>query len=302
MEGEHGIQGASTARIGVAFIINITYSIILLVAGILGGSLAIISNGEHSIADSFSFVIAYAAAKVSRKEANPKHTYGYGLSIYISAFTNAAVLIGFAILVFYFGYFRIVHPLPTSGNVIIATSAVGIGVSGFIILLLRRGENDLNVKSLALHLTIDAMTFTGSIVAGILILVTRNYIFDPLISFFVGFVMIFTAYGIIRDSIHALLEGVPPWIELNTVRSAIQKAPNVVGIHDLHVWQLSSRETALSCHITMKNCTLEECTNLVSGIKSDLKSRFGISHATIESELDTSHLAHEELRISQNHD
>ncbi len=302
MDGEQGMQSASTTRIGGAFIINTIYSIILLIVGLLVGSLAIISNGEHSIVDSFSFVVAYVAARVSKKEANPKHTYGYGLSIYVSAFTNAALLIGFAILVFYFGYFRIMHPLPTSGNVIIATSAVGIGVSGSIVLLLRRGEADLNVKSLSLHVIIDVLTFIGTIIAGILILVTGDYVFDPLISFFVGFVMIFSAYGILRDSIHALLEGVPPWIELNKVREAIQKAPNVGGVHDLHVWQLSSKEIALSCHITMRNCELEECTDAVFDIKSDLKLRFGISHATIESEVDTSHQKHEDLRITQNHD
>lgn len=296
------VQRSSESKLGVGFVINTVYAVALLIFGIFVGSLVIVSNGEHSIADSFSFVVSYMGARVSKREANPKHTYGYGMTIYIAAFTNATILIAFATVVFYLGYLRIMNPVPTSGTAIIIASIVGVGVSSLVAMLLNRGKTDLNIKSVSLHMIMDAMALAGSIVAGALILLTGNYIFDPLISFLIGFVMVFAAYGIIRDSIHTLMEGVPPWIDLEAVRKEISGKPNVGGIHDLHIWLLSSRETALSCHITMKNCSLEDCTKFVTNLKDDLKKKFGISHATIESELESLHAFHGGVNETNGHE
>ena len=284
-------------RLRTSLTINVAYALAQLVIGLLVGSLAIVSNGGHTLADSFSIVVSLLAARISKRKATPRNTFGYGRVAFIAALANAVVLIVFVAYVFYFSYLRLLNPAPTSGAAIVATSIAGILVSGSIALLLRGHGEDLNVKSVFLHMTLDSLSLVGTMVAGFLILLTGNFIFDPLIGFAIGFVILFGAIGIVRASFNLLLEGVPTWIDPVAVRRFILKSPNVRSVHDLHIWAISSKGVALSCHVVMRNCELNECTIMAMDLKKKLKERFGIEHMTIESESETEHKKHKKMPV-----
>jgi cobalt-zinc-cadmium efflux system protein len=277
-------------RLKIGILGDILFSIAQFVIGISSGSLALISNGGHGLTDALSLLISFIAAKVSMREATTKKTYGYGRATIIAALINSVLLILFAIFVFAEAYVRILNPVPVGGVAIIVTAIFGMLLSGGIAVLLRKHNEDLNVKSVFLHMGYDAIAYVGTLLAGLAILVTRQTVFDPLISILIGILMIIGAWGVLQDAFQILLEGAPRWISVDAVRESIKRNKAVRGVHDLHIWAISSQYAALSCHVIIQADSLSECSAIISNIKKTLRKEFRIEHATIEAELKNVHM------------
>ncbi len=269
--------------------IDVSFSIIQFVIGLLSGSLALISNGGHGLTDALSLLISFIAAKVSMRKASDKKTYGYGRATIIAALINSVLLILFAVFIFTEAYERIINPVQVDGFPIVATAVFGIFVSGGVAALLRRHSSDLNVRSVSLHMSYDAVAYIGTLLAGLIILLTGQAIFDPLISIMIGIFMVVGAWGVLQESFQILLEGTPKWVSIEAVRDAIGRHGAVLEVHDLHVWAISSQYAALSCHAIIGADSMTECSKIIADIKRMLKKDFNIEHATIEAEIKNSH-------------
>ena len=162
---------------------------------------------------------------------------------------------------------------------------VGILVNTSIALLFRNSKSDLNIRSAYTNMLFDALASVGALLAGFLIIVTKQPIFDSLISIVIGLFLIRSSWSVVRAAMHVLLEGVPEGLKPEEIKKVILAVPSIKAIDDLHIWAISSHYAALSCHITIENCDLEKSTQLVKQIKDELRRSFHIEHATIETEL-----------------
>ncbi len=277
-------------RLKIGILADVAFSIIQFAVGIMSGSLALISNGGHGLTDALSLVISFIAAKVSMRGASDKKTYGYGRITIIAALINSVLLILFAVFIFAEAYQRILHPTPVGGLPIVATALFGILISGGVTAILRKHNSDLNVRSVSLHMSYDAVAYIGTLLAGIIILLTGQTIFDPLISIMIGVLMILGAWKILEESFQILLEGSPKWVSVSAVRESIRNNKSVSEVHDLHIWSISSQYAALSCHLVIRAKGMDECARTVADVKKMLKAGFNIEHATIEIELKNTHV------------
>jgi len=267
-------------------ILNSGFTIFEFIVGTLSGSLALISDAGHNLTDSLSILISIFGNRIAQRKANPEHSYGYGRASILTAFVNAFILITLALYIFYEAAHRIYsHPREVQGTTIMIVAAVGIVVNGTIAYILSKNKKDLNVRSTFVNMAMDVVALVGTLIAGFLIVITKQSIIDPIISIFIGIMLIYGAWGVARDAIHIMLEGVPIGIDVKKVKEAIMKTAKVKNVDDMHIWAISSQYAALSCHIVIEDCDLEKSTQLVKQLKTELRERFNIEHATIETEL-----------------
>ena len=268
-----------------SLLLNTCFMLFEFIVGLLTGSLALLSDAGHNLTDSLSLVIAIGGQKMAKREANIEHSYGYGRATILAALFNGIILSLLALYIFYEAYQRILSPKPVTGEAIIIVAIVGIIINGGIALLLKKDKDDLNIKSAFVNMALDALALVGTLLAGILILITKQPIFDPLIGFLIGILLIHGAWGVAKDAIHILLEGAPEGIDFEKIKQVICSAPKVKNVDDLHIWAISSKYAALSCHIVIEDCDVKESSEIVKTIKDELHTKFNISHATIEPEL-----------------
>lgn len=285
----HRRSASIESRLKTSLFITTLFAVAQFAIGIYSGSLALISNSGHSLTDSVGLIVALLAEMVSKRKATTKKTYGYGRATVIAALANALLLIVFAAFILYWAYLRILNPAPVIGWIIAATAGVGVLISGGCALLLKKHTDDLNVKGAFLHAGLDSAALVGTLAAGLLIVLTGNYVFDPLISIVIGAMMLIGAAGILREAVNILLEGVPIWVDVEKIKIMLLRTRYVKEVHDLHVWSLTSNYAALSCHLVIEDCGLKKSREVVSGIKRMLKRKYNIEHSTIETELKLAH-------------
>lgn len=270
----------------IGIVLNSGFTVLEFLVGLFSGSLALMSDAGHNLTDALSLVISYSAHRISNRKANEDKTYGYGRATILAALLNATILIVLALYIFYEAYGRIMHPEPVQGQIIVLVAFIGLIINASVALLFRNSLSDLNMRSAFINMTYDALASLGAIVAGILILFTGMTIFDPLISVLIGTMLVFSVWGVVKDALHVLLEGVPEGTDMQKVKEHILKiSPLIKNVDDLHIWAISSQFAALSCHIVIEECDLEQSMQIVEHIKKELKDNFKIEHATIETEL-----------------
>lgn len=266
-------------------LLNATFTVVEFLVGIATGSLALIADAAHNATDTLSLLIALAGEAVGKRRASKNRTYGYGRVTIMSAFINAMLLVAVSAYIFVEAYQRLQHPEPVAGGVVASVAVLGLIINGSIASLFAKEKSDLNLRAAYLHMLSDALASLGALVAGLLVLLTGSPLADPLISALIGLLVLRGAFEILYRTLNVFLEGVPEGVDTLKVAAAIETVPEVRGIHDLHIWALSSRDAALSCHIVLNVQTLEQAAPVVAEVKAQLEKHFGISHATIESEL-----------------
>ena len=270
----------------LGIILNTIFTIFEFIVGFASGSLALISDAGHNLTDSLSLLIAYLGNKVSKREANEDHTFGYSRATVLTALLNAIILLSLSLFIFYEAYIRIFNPEPVQGGLVAVVALVGIFINGSIALLFRSEQSDLNARSAYINMLFDALASVGALVAGLLILFTGITVFEPIASIIIGLFVLRVGWAVVRDALHILLEGVPSGIKTELVRASILEAsPDIKNVDDLHIWALSSHLAALSCHIVIEDCDIAKSMKIIKQIKEDLKHKYKIEHATIETEL-----------------
>ena len=283
----HHVHGHGSPNYGRAFAIGITVNLVYVageaVAGVLSGSLALLADASHNLGDVLSLSLSWGAAILSRRQPSSRFTYGLRSTSILAALANAIILLVVTGGIAWEAIRRLNHPAPVASGIVIAVAAVGIFVNGGTALLFASGKSDLNVKSAFLHMAADAVVTAGVVAAGIVIWLTHWEWLDPAVSLVVSVVIIVGTWGLLKSAIGLALAAVPEGVDAAAVRSHLLALPGVTGLHDLHIWGMSTTETALTCHLVMPAGHPGDA--VLTGVAQELHHRFGIQHATIQIEL-----------------
>ena len=255
-----------------------------LAGGLISHSLALLSDAGHVLTDVFALGFAWFAVAQANRPADARRSYGYHRVSILAALVNAVTLIVIVIAIAYEAVRRLAHPEPVQGGVVIVAALVGIAVNTFVAFRLRGESHSLNVRAAMLHVVGDIGASVGVVVAGVVILLTGWLYIDPLLSLGIAVLIAFGAWRIVRETVNLLMEGTPAEIDVAAVTREITATDLVTGMHDLHVWALSSEEVALSCHVVVGDCRLEEAEHVVRDLEARLCGKFAIGHTTIQVE------------------
>jgi cobalt-zinc-cadmium efflux system protein len=273
------------AKMKFAVILTVGILFLELVGGILTNSLALLSDAGHVFADVFALGLSWAALILSGLPANHRKTYGYFRAEVLAAVTNGVTLFLVALWIFYEAIRRISSPEPVKSLEMFLIAVVGLVVNLMVLLKLKGAtEKSLNIKSAFLHVLGDMLSSVGVIVGGIIMLVTRFYIVDPIISILIGLIILRGAIEVMRECSDILLEGVPKNIKLGEVEKVLKQIPGVVDMHDLHVWSISSAHPALSAHVVVEEQTTHSTKEILDEIQAKVMEKFQIEHLTIQFE------------------
>jgi cobalt-zinc-cadmium efflux system protein len=284
----HGRNGHASRDYGRAFAIGIALNFAYVAAeavfGALTGSLALLADAGHNLADILALALSWGAAVLSRRQPSGRYTYGLRSSSILAALANAILLLVVTGGIAWEGLWRLSHPVPVAGLTVAGVAAAGIVVNGAAAALFARGrQGDLNVRSAFLHLAADALVAAGVVVAGVMIAATGLAWLDPAVGLAISAVIVYGTWDLVRRAIGLALDAVPEGIDPAAVRAHLASLPGVAGIHDLHIWGMSTTETALTCHLVMPGGHPGDAA--LGRAAHDLEQRFGIHHATLQIEL-----------------
>ncbi|MCP2727136.1 cation diffusion facilitator family transporter [Limnofasciculus baicalensis] len=284
---EHNKHSHSPANYNRAFIVGITLNVgfvgVEAVFGFLTNSLALLADAGHNLSDVFGLILAWAASWLVRRRPTQRYTYGFRRSSILVAIINACFLLMAMGAIAWEAIQRLGNPTSVSGSTIIGVAFVGIIINSITALMFMSGKDkDLNIKGAFLHMAADALVSLGVVLAGIAILKTGSNWFDPVVSLIIVVVIVVGTWELLRDSVNLALDAVPEEIEPLAIRTYLEEIPGVIEVHDLHIWALSTTETALTTHLVM--LTGNPGDAFLSRITMELHDKFGIEHSTIQVE------------------
>jgi len=274
----------SGVRLRLALGLTVAVLVVELAGGLLSHSLALLSDAGHVLTDVFALGLAWFAVEQAKRPADRRRTYGYHRVGILAAFVNAITLIVIVLAIAFEAVRRLMSPPGVEGGLVIATALAGIAINAFVLLTLRGHGSNLNLRAATLHVTGDVAASVGVVIAGAVILLTGWLYIDPLLSLAIAGLIAYGAWGIVRETVNLLMEGTPRDVDLAAITREITDAALVTGLHDLHVWALSSDELALSCHIVIDDTSLGNAEHVVRGLESRLCDHFAIGHTTIQVE------------------
>ncbi len=292
MAGHTHDHGASVSVLRTSLLLTFAYIVLLLVMGMRAHSLALLSEAGHNVSDFLAILLSLGAAFLQRRPPSATKTFGYHRAGVLAAFVNALLLVGIAFYIFVEAAQRLTRPPAVGAATMIWVAAVGVALNGVISIMLYRSGHDLNTRSVFVHMLGDTLS-TAAVIAGAwTILVTgRNWI-DPALSFGIGALILWSSFGIIRESLNILLEGTPSGMELDRVAHEICCISGVNDVHDLHIWSIGSHVHALSCHIAIADIPPSESELILNDVKERLRASFNIQHTTIQFEHADCEIAH----------
>ena len=268
--------------------LNLGFVAVETVFGFTSNSISLISDAGHNLSDVLGLVVAWAGAVMARRAASPRFTYGLKKAPILAALFNSLFLMVAVGAIGAEAVRRLFHPSPTNGETVMVVAAIGILVNGLTALLFARGKHDINIRGAFMHMAADALVSIAVVFAGAVILLTGQQWVDPVMSIAVAVVILWGSVGLLKESVWMSLAGVPSGIDLDRVEAALAALDGVDAIHDLHVWPLSTTETALTAHMVTAQADYPDA--LLENARAILHERFRIEHCTIQ--VERSHPAH----------
>ncbi len=287
----HGNERA-TRILRFSLVVTLAYIVLLVVAGVRSHSLALLSEAGHNLSDFFALLLSLIAVYLQSRPPSATKTYGYHRAGVLAALANAASLVAVSLLIFYEAFRRWRNPQQVHAEVMIGVAAAGVVMNGVIAVLLYRTGRDVNLRSAFLHEIGDTLSTAAVIAGGWAILATGQNWIDSALSFGIGALILWSGFGIVRETLNILLEGTPRGIKLERVEAAIREIDGVNDVHDLHVWNLGSETRALSCHISIADIPPSVSERILRDVRGCLHTEFRIDHTTIQFEHAVCEVAH----------
>lgn len=279
---DHGPANHNRAfALGVAM--NVAYIVVEVVFGVLVNSLALLADAGHNLSDVLGLLVAWGAFYLSRLKPTSRRTYGWRSSSILAALANALILLVAIGGIIWEAIRRFAEPQAVTGTTMIWVAGVGVVINTATALLFLKGrKEDLNIKGAFLHMAADAGVSLGVVAAGTAIYLTGRSWIDPATSLAIAAVILIGTWGLLRDSVDLVLHAVPRDIDMGEVRDYLLRLPGVEHVHDLHVWAMSTTETALTAHLVKSEMDNEDA--LLADASHELHDQFGIEHVTIQIE------------------
>ena len=290
MSAGHDHAAPSHGRaFAIAVGVNLAFTGIEATYGVLSDSLALIADAGHNLSDVLGLLLAWGASILAARPATPKRTYGFRKAGILGALASSLLLLVGIGGMAWEAIGRLFHPAPVEGFTVMVVAAIGVFVNAGTAALFMAGQrSDINIRGAFLHLAADAAVSVGVVIAGALIYYTGWLIIDPVMSLMVAIVILIGTWALLRESLNLAMDAVPKEIDLTEVRGFLEDLPEVREVHDLHVWPLSTTETALSVHLVLTpEADAEEGIELAVRLQDLLHDRFEIAHATVQVERDS---------------
>lgn len=282
----HAIEKLSTIYI-VAVALNLAFVIVEAVAGFIGHSLGLLSDAGHNLSDVFSLLLAMIALKLATSHATKRFTYGHRKASVLISLLNAIILLVAVGAIIVESINKFIHPAEVNGTLIIWTAAVGIVINGVTAWVLgRQQQHDINTRGAFLHMLADTLVSVGVVVSGVVINLTGWTVVDPLIGLVIAVVILVSTWSLLAESLRMSTDAVPEGFDVEEITKQLEAQEGVINVHHVHIWPISTTETALTAHIVIqKSSMLEEVTDC---LKEHLDG-LGIHHSTLELETKSSH-------------
>lgn len=278
---QHAPAGSSSA-LGIALALTLGYAGVELVTGLAFGSLALVSDAGHMFSDSIALGVAWLAAWLSRRPAGKRHSFGLARAEVVAGFVNGLAMLLVVVLIAVEAIQRLLQPQPVQGLGVMVVAFLGLLLNLGVALVISRSERTLNVRAALLHVMSDVVGSVAALAAGAVIYVTGWQPIDPILSLVIGLLILASTLRLLREALHVLMEGVPLALDLDEVGRALARLPQVRSVHDLHVWNISSGQVALSAHVDLDD--LAAWPRVLADSRALLHREFGIDHVTLQPE------------------
>jgi len=271
----------------IAVSLNLGFTLIEIIYALAANSMSLLADAVHNFGDVFGLVLAWGANWLLTLPARKRYSYGFKRTTILAAVVNAVILIASTGVIAYESIYKFLHISPVDEKIVIVVALIGILVNGGTALLFMKGaEEDLNIKGAFIHLCADALVAIGVVIAAVIIKYTHLQWIDPLVGLLIVVSILWSTWGLLRDSFRLMLDAVPRYIDYQGVNKFLAELPDVKELHDVHIWGLSTKEVALTAHLVM--ATDHPANVDYKYINSVLKEKFKINHATIQVEMENS--------------
>jgi cobalt-zinc-cadmium efflux system protein len=279
------IDHSISRRLALSLGLTAAFVVLEVLAGFFANSLALLTDAAHNLTDVLALALTWWALRTTARPAHSGKTYGYHRAGILVALVNSTALVLIALGIFYNAYRRLLAPPEVKADILIGVGLAAVIVNLVTALLVRRGsQHDLNLRSAFVHLMGDVLSTVGAVAAGILIRFTGLNWLDPLVSILIGLLILWNAWGILRESVNILMEATPADVDVTAVVDSILQVQGVRGVHDLHIWSITRSLRTLSAHILTDDVPISAGIKIQAAVSEVLDRTYGISHATLQLE------------------
>lgn len=280
----HDHREQNERRVLLVLLLTGSFMVVEVIGGLLSGSLALLADAGHMLTDTAALALAYGAFRISRRPADDLRTYGYDRFQVLAAFINGLVLIGVFGWIVWEAIHRMMNPTEVLAVPMLVVAILGLLVNLLAFRVLHPGAKDnLNIKGALLHVIFDILGSVGVIVAAVVIYFFGLSIIDPILSIFLAFLIVPSAWGLIKKATHILMEGTPDTFDVEALKKDLVKTiPGLIEVHHVHVWLLTLEQPLLTMHATIKD--IKKSEDILVAIKNHLREKYKISHSTVQVE------------------
>lgn len=263
--------------------LTLSFAAIEVIAGFWSNSLALISDAGHMVTDSTALGLALLAQYIATRPPSPKHSFGFGRAEALAAFINGLAMLAVVSWIVIEAAHRLANPEPVQGKAVFIVALIGLAINLMVACLLSRDQKSVNTRAALVHVIGDLLGSVAALIAGTVIYFTGWLTIDPLLSLVVSMLILKSTFGVLSESYHVLMEGVPRHIDYIQVGTDIAAIKGVLSVHDLHVWEMSAGHPALIGHLEIRD--MQEWPTVLRNIKAMLLTKHGIDHVTLQAEL-----------------
>jgi cobalt-zinc-cadmium efflux system protein len=280
---QHVEEGRSPKILAWAVMLTLSFAAIEVIAGFWSNSLALISDAGHMMTDSTALGLALLAQYIATRPPSPKNSFGFGRAEALAAFINALAMLAVVAWIVIEAAHRFANPEPVQGKAVFIVALIGLAINLMVAWLLSRDQKSVNTRAALVHVIGDLLGSVAALIAGAVIYFTGWLTIDPLLSLVVSMLILKSTFGVLSESYHVLMEGVPQHIDYLQVGTDIAAIKGVLSVHDLHVWEMSAGHPALIGHLEIRD--MQEWPTVLRDIKTMLLTKHGIDHVTLQAEL-----------------
>lgn len=263
--------------------LTLSFAFVEAYAGWRAGSLALVGDAGHMFSDSVALAMAALAAWFGRKPPSARHSYGLARAEVIAALLNGLLMLAVVVGIVLEAVARFRDPQPVQGVTVMGVALVGLAINIAAALILHRGGDNINVRGALLHVVGDLLGSVAALIAGVVVLLTGWTPIDPILSLLICVLILYSTLRLLREAMHVLMEGVPLGLDLNSIGHRLARVEQVVSVHDLHIWTLSSGTPALSAHVVLRDMT--HWPEVLAAMQGLLRREYAIEHVTLQPEL-----------------